>query len=68
MSDDRLEYRTYLLRLWAAEASDANGVAWRAALENPRTGERWGFANLEQLFAFLMDQTETATWRSPRAM
>jgi hypothetical protein len=30
---------------------------WRASLENPHTGERLGFSNLERLFAFLIDQT-----------
>lgn len=45
----------YILRLWRAEAPD---FSWRAALENPRTGERIGFENLERLFAFLMELTE----------
>jgi len=27
-------------------------------LEDPRTGKRIGFASLEQLFAFLMEQVE----------
>lgn len=44
--------RVYILRLWRADS------AWRAALENPRTGERIGFENLERLFAYLMEQTE----------
>jgi hypothetical protein len=49
-------YRSYLLRLWQANGSGASG--WRASLEDPRTGEQVGFANLEQLFAFLMEQIE----------
>lgn len=49
------QYRSYLLRIWRAEAP-ARG--WRASLEDPRTGERFGFAGLEQLFAFLMEQAE----------
>jgi hypothetical protein len=48
-------YRSYLLRLWCADTLDR---CWRASLEDPRTGERIGFASLEQLFAFLMDQVE----------
>ena len=48
-------YRSYLLRLWHAETLD---VCWRASLEDPRTGERIGFACLEQLFAYLMEQVE----------
>jgi hypothetical protein len=35
--------------LWQ-EGKDTN---WRASLENPHTGERRGFSNLESLFAFL---------------
>jgi hypothetical protein len=34
---------------------------WRASLEDSRTGERIGFANLEQLFAFLLEQIEGNT-------
>jgi hypothetical protein len=50
------KYRSYLLRLWCAETLDP---CWRASLEDPRTGERIGFASLEQLFAFLMEQVES---------
>ena len=52
------KYRSYLLRLWRAEASDEG---WRASLEDARTGKRIGFASLEQLFAFLMEQVEDET-------
>jgi hypothetical protein len=48
------QYRSYLLRLWC-EAPDRR---WRASLEDPQTGKRIGFASLEQLFAFLMEQAE----------
>lgn len=48
-------YCSYLLRLWRSETSD---LGWRASLEDPRTGERVGFATLEQLFAYLMDKVE----------
>ena len=49
------KYRAYLLRLWCADTLDP---CWRASLEDPRTGERIGFASLEQLFAYLMEQVE----------
>jgi len=49
------KYRSYLLRLWRSETLDPG---WRASLEDPHTGERIGFASLEQLFAFLMEQVE----------
>ena len=47
--------RSYILRLWSAgEPRDAD---WRASLEDPFTRERFGFSSLEQLFAFLMEQS-----------
>ena len=49
---------SYLVRLWATGA--AHQQIWRASLEDVQRGERWGFANLEQLFVFLMQQTEQA--------
>ena len=52
-------YRAYLLRLWQAEGDDGR-PAWRAALEDARTGERRGLADLERLFAFIEEQT--AAW------
>jgi hypothetical protein len=45
-------YRSYLLRLWRTPQ------AWHASLDDPHTGKRLGFANLEQLFAYLMEVTE----------
>jgi hypothetical protein len=55
MDGERRQYRSYLLRLWRARDGDV--WLWRASLENVRTGERHGFAQLEQLFAFLKQQT-----------
>ena len=52
-------YRAYLLRLWQAEA-EGDRLVWRAALEDARTGERHGFADLAQLWAFLETQTRSA--------
>ncbi len=46
------DYRSYLLRLWRNDS--ATCCDWHASLEDPRTGERFGFASLEELFAFLM--------------
>lgn len=51
----RKKYRSYLLRLWRVETPEPS---WRASLEDPHTGERIGFAGLEQLFAFLMELVE----------
>ncbi len=42
----------YILHLWSCAGQ------WRASLENLKTGKRFGFENLEQLFAYLMDLIE----------
>ena len=55
MTTERPGYLAYLLRLW--RVSDDGKPVWRASLENPHTGERHGFANLELLFAFLEEKT-----------
>jgi hypothetical protein len=43
------DYHAGLLRLWR----DGPGGPWRASLQDAESGERLGFANLEQLFAYL---------------
>ena len=57
-------YRAYILRLWLAEGDDGRPV-WRAALEDARTTERHGFADLARLCAFLEQQT--AAWNDDAA-
>jgi hypothetical protein len=54
--------RSFLLRLWCADEPTAAG--WHASLEDPTTGERFGFAALEQMFAFLMELSEGDGGRS----
>ena len=54
MSSKPTAYRSYLLRLWLIHAGPQQ--TWRAALEDPRTGERMAFATLERLYLFLADQ------------
>jgi hypothetical protein len=44
------EYHSYLLRLWL-ESNDP--PAWRAILESPVNGERYGFSDLQELFKFI---------------
>ncbi len=51
MTTRPVRYRAYLLRLW--DANNHDPPAWRAALEDTHSGERWGFADLERLVAFL---------------
>jgi hypothetical protein len=51
-------YHAYLLRLWRAQTGRRGTAGWRATLENARTGQRLGFASLEQLFVHLMQLAE----------
>jgi len=51
MSTPVPRYRAYLLRLW--NASSRGPPVWHASLEDIHTGERWGFAGLAELMAFL---------------
>ena len=60
MSTDHLAYKSFLLRLW--QSGGAGHPVWRASLEDPHTGERLGFPDLEQLFAYLAQQTGGGTW------
>lgn len=50
------DYLSYLLRLWRIRGETA---AWRGSLESPLTGARLGFGSLDELFAFLREQTGT---------
>jgi len=54
---------SYLLRLWCVDQSKA--ADWRASLEIPETGERIGFASLEQLFAYLIEVLEVIYENNP---
>jgi hypothetical protein len=43
-------YHTFLLTLWEERSQDPQApVVWRFRLEDPRTGQQRGFANLEAL-------------------
>ncbi len=48
---EQRRYISYLLRLW--QTGNNRECAWRTSLESAHTGERRGFANLAELFAFL---------------
>jgi hypothetical protein len=58
MSGQTRRRLTYLLRLWAI--SSAGELVWRASLEGTYTGERQGFASLEELCAFLVQECDRA--------
>jgi len=47
-------YLSYVLRLWC---EGEPGGRWRSSLQNPITGERFGFATIDELFEFLRDKT-----------
>ena len=55
MTGDKRDYQAYLLRLW--RVNTGYSMVWHASLEDSRTGERRGFADLSGMFAFLEDQT-----------
>ncbi len=54
---DQHRYFAYLLRMWQTNEGDAS--VWHASLENPHTGERLGFADLDRLCTFLKDQCDS---------
>ena len=56
-------YIAYLLRLWQAEARSY--PVWHASLEDPHTGERKGFADLQSLWAFLEAQLADRDQNTP---
>jgi hypothetical protein len=59
MDTRRPGHIAYLLRLWCV----TNGKApiWRASLQDVSTGERRGFAGLDQACRFLQAQIEAAS-------
>jgi hypothetical protein len=47
----------YVVTIWQERpASSDEPAVWRVSVEDARTGERHGFANPQQLQAFLEDQ------------
>jgi len=65
MNPEPPDYITYLLRVWCAGSTDDAG--WRAALEDPRSGERQAFRDLAALFAFLDEKTRGPSQRAEGA-
>jgi hypothetical protein len=55
-SGERMEYVSYLLRLWRVDGSTQ--PIWRASLKSASTGEQVGFASLEELFDYLRAEVE----------
>ena len=54
MSEGARNY-SFLLRLWQVPANEEHD--WRILLENVQTGEKCGFASLEEFLAYLCQVT-----------
>ena len=52
MQNRPARYYAYLLRFWQ-ECKQSSGGTWRLSMEDPHTGQRQGFANLEAFVAYL---------------
>ena len=70
--DNPPRYRAFLLTFWEERSGHPDDrVVWRFSLENPRTGQRHGFASLEMLIAalqqFLADAEEEGSGENPRS-
>jgi hypothetical protein len=57
--ENKPRYFSYLLRVWLAE--EGSQPQWRASLEDTLTGERLGFARLDDLCQYLKQQTQLKT-------
>jgi hypothetical protein len=58
MRERQRPYLAYLLRLW--QVHHEREIGWRASVENAHTGEKVGFAHLDELVAFLRERTGLA--------
>ncbi len=54
MAKHRPKYLSYLLRIW--QVDDDEAPVWRASLQRPGGEAQQGFADLEELFAYLRSQ------------
>ncbi|HEY75178.1 MAG TPA: hypothetical protein G4O00_03230 [Thermoflexia bacterium] len=46
-------YFAYLLRCWEERGREGGEIRWRFSLEDPHTGQRWGFEGMEAMVRFL---------------
>jgi hypothetical protein len=53
---DQVPYHAYLLKLWPVISNE--NTLWRLVLENPYTGKRLGFKDLEAFVHFLRSLTQ----------
>jgi hypothetical protein len=54
---DRAGYQAYMVRLWRVEGDHET---WRFLVEDAHTGQRWSFADLAALCAFMQEKTGMA--------
>jgi hypothetical protein len=53
--------RNFLLTIWEERSQDpALPAMWRFRLEDPRTGQRRGFGDLEEMMAFLHGELDSS--------
>ena len=52
------KYLSYLLRLWEVSSCSGENETWRASVECVQGGAKVTFATLEELLAFLQQQTQ----------
>ena len=52
-------YLSYLLRLWRVTSDPQTG--WRASLQDAQTGKRTGFATLDDLIRYVLEQCQVQT-------
>jgi len=58
-SRDHIRYHAYILRLWQERpATTDQSSVWRFSLEDTRTRQRRGFADLDKVLSFLRAQVE----------
>jgi len=60
MTQEQPEYLSYLLRLWRTEGVGQAAI-WHASLEDPRSGESYHFASLEEAVGFIQGQMGLAS-------
>jgi hypothetical protein len=56
MADEQPRYIAYLLRLW--QTRNDGRLVWLASVADPHSGARRGFGSVQELIAFLRDQTD----------
>ena len=66
MAQEPTKYCAYLLRLWQGSVDGHGPTGWSASVEDPHTGERIGFATLDHLFAYILEQTEYSNHTPPQ--